>query len=370
MVLAVPNTFVPGNLIASAETNANNDAIELFVNTTQVHDGINGAKIQDPSWNKMDLGADAISIGLVRHSDLIWETSAALSTDGGGSWTTGKGYGQISSEDVAITSGATMISTQKSGGSTAFSTDSGTTVQASSTQPANITQGVCVSLANTTVGVMGGKAGAGVVIWLTSNSGDDWTQATTGPSGVGAFAVVSIAMASATVGYAIDTNGNIWKTTDAGVNWTDTTDNTIGTSTHMIAVSTDEILFMDYQQAELIKYVNSTNTVTVLLTFDMQGTTSAVSNIVNATNGNYYFIFATGRSSGGIDNSNMVIFRYDGSNIAMKSLGMASDSNPTVNMRITAEAFASFPTLIEGAANILHFNLGGRIMDIDVVGDV
>lgn len=338
------------------------------VNGDQLNQGyFNGArdevyKGQNGPWHKMFVYSGSIGSGLIKWSATRWQTEAGVTTDSGVTWVAG-GYG---ANYVATTSGTAGISIKQSDGTSTFSTNSGATWGAASTTPANVLTVNAVAMASTTVGVCGGTAGAGVFTWYTADGGDNWTQSAAG-TGAEVFAMC---MASATVGYLIDTNGDIWKTTDGGNNWVDTTDNTTNNIAYrMYAVSTDQVLFSYGHRPYLTKYVNSTHTQTLLIYTAVGDTNDAISDIVKATNGYYYFVSSlsatTAASNIGI--SSITAFKYDGTNMYMKPVGMAGLSS--LGTTYWKSANGLLPVMIE-VSNKLYLNTGSdQILEIDVKED-
>jgi hypothetical protein len=114
------------------------------------------------------------------------------------------------------------------------------------------------------IAIAGDDGGGAKHIVYSTDSGVTWTDPTTAPSA----ACYAVVMASATVGYAVDSAGNIWKTTDGCDTWTDTTDNfgTPDTDHSLFATDTDTIYSIRGGTSVLVqKYVNSTNTVSTLI---------------------------------------------------------------------------------------------------------
>lgn len=326
------------------------DSFAKITDGDQLDNGYFNEQASEP-WYKLKYDGD-IGAGLIKFSSTIWQTSTGRTTDGGSNWSAG-GYNTISAEDIATSSGATGIAFDNSDASSSYVTDSGATWQASSVSPANATNINACDLASTTVGVCCGLPSSLRGIWCTSDSGDNWTQATTGPT----VEVVAIAMASTTIGYAVDVNENIWKTTDAGVNWTDTTDNM--DAQNIICESTDIVYGVQIDEPNFFKYVNSTNTITQYSNFDIGNSLSysSASNIVKATNGNYYFAYFSGlddaATSGRI--TNLSLFKFDGTNFYMKPMGF--NSSQLSDGSWLASSTAMYNILIE-VSNVLHLAIG------------
>jgi len=324
--------------------------------------------MNEAGFNKYDEGTSGVTIGkgLLRHSASIWVSTSARTTNSGGTWSSG-GFGQVDTEDIAGVSGATAVSVHQDDGSVAYTDDSSANWQAASVGPPNITKGACVHMFSTTFGVIGGKAGAGVLIWFTSDSGDNWTQATSGPTGAGGFAVNAIVMCSANIGYAIDNAGDIWKTTNAGVDWTDTTDNTTTTPGNLFAISTDEVFYTTWSGSVLYHYKNSTNTVKTIFSIGLTGSGVGTSNIIQATNGNYYVVVASGGDAVNAMTSNLTLFRYDGTDIYQKNIGLGSKITPADDMKIAGDPTGTVPTLIEAADNTLVLNMNGKFTTMNFI---
>lgn len=333
--MAIEGQFpkVDGDILYASETNYFNNSI----------------------WTKVT-GYDAnIDDGLISFSSTKFQTRTATSSDTGATWSAG-GYGATAGEDIAATSGTAGIAVDQSDGSTSFTTNSGDTWTASSTQPANISIGNSLSMASTTIGVLVGDAGTGASAWFTTDGGDNWTQSTSGPT----TEFTAVIMASSTVGYAVLTGtGAIWKTIDGGDNWSDTTDILTAEIYSLHAISTDIIISLKADASTLgriEKYVNSTNTVTIL--FAPNGgdvDISRLTNIVQATNGDYYWVYYGGNNVGDVCTEIMTLFRYDGTNIFMRPISMAGVSNMSTQW---STATMNIPSLIE-ASNVLYLNAGG-----------
>ena len=308
----------------------------------------------EPSF-KLATYDSGIGNGLIKWTSTSWQSIFRDTADGGLTWTAG-GFGVVGSEDIPSNYGSQGVAMGNDDGQVAFCTDAGVTWTVSSTQPANITEANSIHLFNATVGILGGQAGAGNYIWFTTDGGDNWTQSTTGPTAE----VRVLVMASATVGYAVDTGKNIWKTTDGGDNWTDTTDGFSVDIGVLVAVDTDTIFGIANVTTYVQKYVNSTNTLTILLNGDESG---QVCNAVKATNGYYYWVF-NNYEAGSVPNYDLI--KWDGTNFYVKSL-----SNPVINAagdNWNTHSMTTKNVLIESSANILQLNFGaGMVLEINVI---
>lgn len=214
--------------------------------------------------------------GVMGHSSTTWSVQISngeikQTSDTGASWTSRNTDLDIrcffemcradKTHGVAIEDGAT---TQEC----AFTDDSGAT-WTTKTSLAFATDIFDVSFSTAGLIVVGGNdGGGGKHIVFSTDDGGTWTDATTPPSA----AVVAVDMFSATVGYAVDTSGNIWKTTDGADTWIDTTDNVSGVikeNLNLIAATADIVLINADNTGQ--KYVNSTNTVTTLFALSDRG---------------------------------------------------------------------------------------------------
>lgn len=342
--MALPNTFTNGTTAVATEVNANFNYVVAL------------------GWQRI-ISDPEIGVGLIKWTSTRWQTNDGLTTDSGASWADTPFSGNI-----AATDGSTNGCSVTAGTAATFiSSDSGANWAASSTAPSagNMTQAECISMFGTTV-VVGGNASPDESISYSSDSGDTFTEATTGPT----VTTNAISMASSSVGYAVDTSGNIWKTTNSGVDWSDTTDNTgVGNPLVIKAVDTDTVLLVSQNGMDVEEYTNSTNTVKILYspTFTITATTNACSNIVEATNGNFYWVYNSYaiNSTTGYSGA-LTLFKYDGTNIYQKPLGMNADQ-ATV-WRTTGEAAGSalFEVLIE-VADVLYLTVNlDNIMEINV----
>lgn len=311
------------------------------------------------SWVKTLIPTGSIGRGLIKWSATRFQSSTDESDDSGVTWS-GDGYGD-SGNGIADTSGASGIQTNITDGTSTFTTDSGAVWGASSVDPPNSTTINSISMGSTLVGIMGGDSASGNAIWVTGDGGDNWAQATTGPTAE----VKAVVMASASVGYAVDVNQNIWKTTNAGVDWSDTGDNFtvggMGTATiggRLLAVDVDTILFNNTRVPEIQHYVNSTNTITTLIDFDanFDNLNDAPTNWVLATDGNYYCAWNNTDGTANGPNS-VVLFRYDESIISQRSVGWSKQLVATNSWRTND---AALPVMIE-VNNLLYVNMGGQI---------
>ena len=328
--------WVDGDILYAADQN---DTISAAVTNT---------------WTKYRPFDNYLGKGLVKFSSTIWQTAAKRSTDAGANWSWG-GYNAVGTEDIAFNSGLQGIAFDRSDGSASFSVDGGSWT-ISSTQPGNVSTINAGHLFSTTIGACGGTAASGNYIWYTSNGGDDWTQATTGPT----TEVTAIVMASATVGYAVDLGKSIWKTTDAGANWTDTTAN-LGTDTRaIIAIDADTILASGNRLPIVMKYVNSTNTVTALGNSGISSSTNAFTNWIKSTNGNYYTLMWIGSVN---ELGFFYLFKYDGTNLFAKVLPQTYTDN--ANTGWMADSVSVIPSLIE-ESNILYVNMSTNVLEIDI----
>lgn len=302
------------------------------------------------------------SRGLLKWSDTRFEMETHYSEDACLSWSSG-GYGSGYIADntggaygVAIASGTPSNSN--------YTTNAGGTWTASTTAPANATNIYCINIYSSTLAVCGGTASSGNYIWYTTDGGDNWSQATTAPT----VEVLAIAMASSTIGYAIDGNSNIWKTTDGGVNWADTGDNCVtgAVSNGIIikVIDTDNILINSYTALYLSKYTNSTNSSEILLRASVSTGNGGASNIELADNGNYYFLYINSRNDGAIT-PDIKLVEYDGTYFSIKTCGIgfynASNTFMSRNTKapIRCMAIVDNTILLNMTLHTCSFNISG-----------
>lgn len=288
--------------------------------------------------------------GLIKFSDTIWQTTSARSTDAGVTWSV-----SITSGNFLYNSGAAGIAVTD-GGAVKYTTDSGATWNSASVAPANVTSIQSIGMGSTTVAVLVGQGASGESIWYSSDGGDNWAQAATGPGAT--EQINTLIMVSATVGYAsVQTQTKIWKTTDGGANWSDTTHAKVAPG-HGFIVGADDIWFTGLiSNFGILQYINSTGAQNTLVTINNDGITGAdlaSSNIVQATNGNYYWLAARGFQ--------MMVIKYDGTDIYTKSAGPTLMSAPLTAFSSSGYAFLN---LIE-VSNVLYYNNGTHLRSIDV----
>lgn len=296
-------------------------------------------------WYKILATDSDIDLCIISWSTTRFQTQDGLSTDTCATWAAG-GYSTAVGDGIAAIFGAAGVSADSNLARCEYTTDSGANWNGDTVGPddGNMTDIYCMAMGSATVAVCGGDAGANKSIYYTADGGDNWTEATTGTAAV----VPGICMGSSTIGYAITVGNDIWKTTDSGVNWTDTTDNaSCSAIASMYAIDTNIVLILtDYY---LYHYVNSTNTVTTLYP---TGDYDYISNIVKASNGNYYFLLVKGNS--------VYLGKYDGSNVSVKPI---TNGNASAFLTNTNGTFNSITT--QGDV-IYMVAVTGSVMAIDV----
>lgn len=323
------------------------------------------SRASNEPWYKFTYDS-TLNAGLIKFSSTIWQTESVRTTDGGANWG-GSGYG---TNYLASTVGAAGISTLYSSAASKYTTDSGATWNVSSVAPGdgNMTIAYCIHMFDSSVGVIGGDAGANESIYYTSDGGDNWTEASSGP----AASVFAIVMASATVGYAIDDALNIWRTADGGDNWTDTTDDTTLTNTdgwRLVAIDTDTILIVGGFEPKVETYKFSTNTVTKLQEFQRGlSNETGPTNIIIATNGNYYWVYMHSAydTGGGRILPRIVLYKYDGTSLYQRPLGQGREYAKSLSdaWQVSASTRVLKPVLIEVSA-VLYVNLYDHILEIN-----
>lgn len=203
--------------------------------------------------------------GLLKFADTVWISSDQRSTDSGATWS---GMSTNLNDYIIATfegsaNGCAIIS---SSNTTKYTTNSGST-WSNGTGPTNMTACRAISMASSTVAVACGTASSLRSIWYSSNGGNTWTQASTGPTVV----TLAVAMATTSIGFAVDTSGNIWRTADGGVNWTDTTINVdSGADNTVIHCYSTDVVFIGQVPTSTLyvyKYVHSTLTRTTVVQF-------------------------------------------------------------------------------------------------------
>jgi len=337
--MTFPNTFINGTPADADEVNANFNSVL--------------------PWMKIVGNQDSsIASYLIKFSSTTWSTESRRTTDSGATWATpGFGGGYLAAADG--TKGVAID--QDNSANSVYTTDSGATWNASSTDPDLDTSVDCISIYGS-VAVCGGRdAGGNKQIFYSSDGGNNWSQATTGPTGAGGQ-VWAISMASATVGYAVDNSANIWKTTDGGDNWTDTTDDMGLSRGTMIATDTDTVYMVDYDNIRLTKYVNSTNTVTSI--FQLTNVNGRVSNLVKTTNGDICFAFWPSNGTTANVQQTILLYKYDGTNVYERELTQPNkNANNNPQGTFTAGTDSIAPSLIE-VNNVLYLNIENKIIEI------
>jgi len=242
--------------------------------------------------------------------------------------------------------------------------DSGVTWAAASASPPNANNIYVISLFNASVGLAAGvDSTPGEGIWYTSDGGDNWTQAVSGPT----TTVNSIIMTSATVGFAVDSSNNIWKTVDAGANWTDTTDNLANTKYRIFSEDATTIYFVDKASPSVQKYVNATSgpvsagTLTNIFVASVGNTSSATSNVVLGSDGNYYWAYAPGTGTANAQVDIIRIFKWDGTSISMRDVPMACNEELKTRWWIADVGNTSVLIEVDG---VLYLNVWDVILKI------
>lgn len=164
-----------------------------------------------------------------------------------------------------------------------FTSDSGATWGDSGTNPPNQSAIYDAVYATTGVALACGSASSGTHIWRSTDGGDTWAQVSDDGT---ASTVVAIDMFSATVGFAVDSSGNILTTSDGGDNWTDTgrTSSLTGQETTIMALSATEYLIA----GSSIQIYKGTTSSDPTLKFIMGGGYSVMTHFIKTANGNIY----------------------------------------------------------------------------------
>jgi hypothetical protein len=250
----------------------------------------------NPVWDIENVGGVSM-LGLIAHSSTVYSiTNGATIYLWNGTTLTSKNT-DLETDNMLVlcaddATKAFAIEATASG-ETAYTADSGTTwTTKTSTAMGTEVRDVSFPTANLIVVAGDDAAGTDHIIYST-DQGASWTDATTSPS----TDVACMAMFSSTVGYAVDTGGNIWKTTDGADVWADTGDNSSATSkvSSIYCLDADTCIIVCGNGA-IEKYVNSTNTITTVY-FDNINTYN--SGIVY-TNVYLYTIMRNSDANGGI----------------------------------------------------------------------
>jgi len=222
-------------------------------------------------------------------------------------------------------------------------------------------------MGSTLVAVAAGDDGATVSVFYTADGGDTWAVSATGPTAE----VEGVVMCSATIGYLLSGN-TWWKTTNGGANWTDTTHAytppSAGINHVMYPISTTKILVMGkFDQGssiELAEYDNTATTTTVKWrTVQLKAQFS--SNIIAATNGNYYFLIGRWASDANDETASMTLYKYDGTYCYAKSFEMAGCNYTDLIWRVSSTNYEDRPALIE-VTNVLYVNITGTLLSVNV----
>ena len=204
-------------------------------------------------------GSTTVMSGVTAAGDIY------ASSDGGKTWTS-----KNTTPDAAgfLVTGRTdktlgfFIERTPAGGNfqTAYTDDSGTTWTSKTDANFSGNEVIDVSMPSSALIVLAGADGTNNIVYSTDQGGT-WNDPTTPVTST----VRAMNMFSDTVGYAVDTSGNIWKTTDGADVWADTGDNVsnyAGNSerTKMYCATADLVIF--FNDGKISLYTNSTNNFT------------------------------------------------------------------------------------------------------------
>lgn len=311
--------------------------------------------------------------GVLGHSATVWscpnETATTRTTDGGTTWVVASidNTNMDGQSTVVDTDHTNAMCLNDNGNNMNVTTDSGDNWTFTSSIVSNATAGISISAPTTSVAVMGldvGTATKGIV--RSINNGTSWAVVTTGPT----VDVPVIDMFDSSNGLAIDVNGNIWATTNAGVDWSDSGQNSAvnpTTTSNMIALSATNYVMVHAFNDNFIETGNTSDGGTIKMNHDdMSENNLLVSNLVEASNGNLYFVISfyqagTGTTATQI-NTVMMKSTNSGDNWSAGALPNAG--------RGTLPANSIFPFLSEYTTNKLVFLSGDRtLITIDETWD-
>ena len=337
-------TWADGEVLYAADLNTNFTISTKSKYTKIVTNTINDAG----SWGLVFMGTD----------NATWLTQDKISTDSGATWSAG-GFSDALCN--VVDKGTTGISSTLAG-ATDFTADSGVTWTASGTQPPNVTNIYDIHMFSAGVSIAVGVANTGPDSWLSSDGGDTWVQSSASSSST----FLACRMASATIGYAIHSDGSIWKTTDAGDNWVDTTDNIDSggiqaQETGIHCIDTDTILILAGRASgvnqRVYHYVNSTNTVLEKFEQDEPEANWSAKSIVTADNGNVYWMLCY-PNVGAAANNTYELWMWDGTYLYRRNAWSQNEN-----------AFTNGLPALAHQDNYIYIHAFNSIAQIDVRGD-
>lgn len=195
------------------------------VTHTDINDTFN-ATVENMHWlTTIYSGNKTVATNVMACTSAIWQTNQRRTANSGDTWSASAliAGGTWITCDADSTSAAGLATNGASG---KYTSDSWGTINTTSTPPPNPTAINDISFPTTGVAVAVGLAAANVNIWRSTDGGDNWAQASSGPSGAGADdELFSVDMFDATYGVAVAEDGSIWYTDDGGDNWTDSAKN-------------------------------------------------------------------------------------------------------------------------------------------------
>lgn len=329
-----------------------------FTNGTNADADEVNRNFKDTEWSSAIYSHQGAGIAItVRdtlvHSPTIWtrldDTSTMRTTDGGANWVAvSADVANMKFGVVSVADGSKAIS-WSNGTNIAITSNSGDNWVQASTDPADdvysasfITATVAVVGTNKSVGARG--------IYFSTDGGDNWTICSTGPT----VAVAEISMFNATTGFAIADGGAIWKTVNGGIDWTNTT-HSIGFDDivsgnivfNMLALSTTELIGLESRSPIIVYYDSSGNaTRTQLWDFGSADGGNAPFNPIKLTNGNIILGFYGENPQGAISQKLFRLTSPSDTNCEILSL-----SSPDINLRKTPGASLIASTLSEYDTN-------------------
>jgi len=154
-----------------------------------------------------------------------WQTTTHDSTDEGLTWVANGGKAVTTYRAVSRENSSYAFSINAGGAAPVYTTDKGANWNAPAAAPANLnavygidypSNSKCVITGNSTNGNPG--------VWFSNDSGNNWTQATTGPNdGAGNDTAYSLSMYDDSNGFLVGlsvANYDVYQTTNGAVDWT------------------------------------------------------------------------------------------------------------------------------------------------------
>jgi photosystem II stability/assembly factor-like uncharacterized protein len=230
------------------------------------------------------------------HSSTVWGlfvgTASVRTTDAGVTWVA------LSTDDTDMRQNAHLCDADSTkafvcdldSNEINYTTDSGDNYTNATTSPALVTNVLTGSFPTATVAVVGCIIGSAArSIFRSTDGGDTWTICTTGP----AVNTVAMDMVDGSDGIAIDTNGNIWTTADGGDNWTDSGQNVNSTSntSNLLALTSSTGIYVSRNPDNTLEtFTTGAGGTARLHLVSLNTNGNWPSNLVKATNGNIYFV--------------------------------------------------------------------------------